>query len=158
TLQNTSYAPASGTVDFVCSAPTPAAPIAPALTIGGNLPMNLTTVSGDVQVTGGVTGIAKSSVNGHFTYGTTYSDPQKYITVTLNGKASSATQATASAPTLNYTWIQGLSSLPNGTAGTGQTYTFTPLYNGQVPLIYVNGNVTDPVIDTSQASGTLLIN
>ncbi|HUO10467.1 MAG TPA: LamG domain-containing protein [Phycisphaerae bacterium] len=158
TRQGVTTGAASGAVDFTCSAPTPAAPLAPALTVGGNLPMKHTSVSGDVQATGSVTGVATSSVNGHLTYGTTYSDPSHYITVTLNGKTGSATQLTASPPTLNYTWIQGLKSLADGTAGTGKTYTFTPLYTGQVPLIYVNGNVTDPVIDTSQSGGTLLIN
>jgi len=158
TMQNAAIAPASGTVDFVCSCPTPAAPIAPALTVGGNLPMNLTTVAGDVQVTGSVTGVAKSSVNGHLTYGTTYTDPQKYITVTLNGKASSATQASGSPPTLNYATLSALSVNGTTTGTTTKTFAFVPQYNGQVPFIYYNGNLTDPIIDTTQSGGTLLIN
>ncbi len=148
----------SGTVSYICAAPTPMPPLAPALTVGGNLPMNLATISGNVQVSGAITGVNTSTVKGLVTYGTTYSDAHNYITITLNGRASAATKnAGVSVPTINYASIQAQAPW-TGTSGTGQTYQFTPLYNGQVPIIYVNGNVTNPIIDTSQSGGTLLIN
>ncbi len=159
TLQNTvSEGGQSGTYDFISSAPTPIAPLAPALTVGGNLPMNLGTVSGNVQVTGNVTAKAASTVNGTFTYSGTYTDPNSYITVMYQGKASAATKLAGNAcPTINYSSIQS-AAVWTGTAGTAKTYQFLPLYSGQVPIMYVNGNVTDPVIDSSQSGGTLLIN
>ena len=76
----------SGTYDFICSAPTPLPPLAPGLTIGGSLPMNLATVSGDVQANA-VTGVATSSVNGNLVYASTFSDSHGFITVTLDGKS-----------------------------------------------------------------------
>jgi len=149
---------ASSTVDFLCSSPAPMPPIAPALTVGGNLPMNKLTVSGDVQVTGNVSGVAASAVNGHLTYSGTYTDTSHYITVTLNGKSSTATQnAGNTVPAISYASIQAQAS-STVTGGSNQTFSFTPQYNGQAAVIYVNGNVTDPVIDTSQIGGTLLIN
>jgi hypothetical protein len=126
--------------------------------VGGSLPMNLATISGNVQVSGSITGMNTSTVNGVVTYGTTYSDSHNFIKVTYNGKTSAATKnAGVSVPTINYASIQAQAPW-TGTAGNGKTYQFTPLYNGQVPIIYVNGNVTDPNIDTSQSGGTLLIN
>ena len=158
TRQGATVGAASSTVDFLCSAPTPAAPTAPALTVGGNLPMTLTTVTGDVQVHGNLNANGLSTVTGNVYYGGSYADPHHYLTVMAGGQSSSPTKLANTAPTLDYTWILGLKSLPDGVAGIGKTYQFTPLYNGQVPLIYVNGDVTDPIIDTSQAAGTLLIN
>ena len=147
----------SGTFDFLCSAPTPLPPLAPALTVGGSLPMNLSTVSGDVQANA-VTGVAASSVNGKLVYASTYSDSHGYITVTLNGKASAAVRNSGvTVPTIDYASIQAQAT-STGTSGSGKTYQFPALYNGQVPIIYVNGNVTNPNIDTSQSGGTLLIN
>lgn len=157
TLKTTASNPPIGGVDFICSAPTPVPPIAPALAAGGNLQLNLATVSGNVQATGSVTGVGTSSVNGLLTYGTSLSDSHHYITVTNSGKTSSATQnSSATVPTINYASIQA--QAPNtGTAGTGKTYSFTPYYNGTISIIYVNGNVTDPIVDTSACGGTLLV-
>jgi hypothetical protein len=157
TRQGVTTGAASGAVDFTCSAPTPAAPLAPALTVGGSLPMNHTTVSGDVQG-GTVTGLTASSVNGHLTYSSSYSDASHYITITTNGKTGSASQFPASPPTLNYTSLNA--TTVNGTTSgtTTKTFAFVPQYNGQVPFIYYSGNLTDPIIDTTQSSGTLVIN
>ncbi|MGN6368984.1 MAG: LamG domain-containing protein [Phycisphaerae bacterium] len=156
--QNAGLTAPSSAVDFICSAPTPSAPIAPALTVGGNLQLSNVTVAGDVQVAGNVNVNTASTVNGHVTYGGSFSDPHHSLTVTVNGQATSPSKVANSAPTLDYATLQSLKSLPDGVAGTGKTYTFTPLYDGHVPLISVNGDVTDPIIDTSQSAGTLLIN
>ena len=149
--------PPSNAVDFMCSAPTPQPPIAPALTIGGNLPLKAGTVSGDVQVTGNINPASTSSVNGKVTYSGTYSDSHNYLTVTYKGKTSAPTQVSGlTVPTINYASIQA-QAVSTFTGGSNQTFTFT--YNGTTAnVFYVNGNVTDPVIDTSQTSGTILIN
>jgi hypothetical protein len=158
TLQTPALAyPPVNVVDFICSAPTPQAPIAPAITVGGNLPLTAATVSGDVQVTGNVTGVSASSVNGKFNYGGTYTDSHNYITITYKGKSSSATKVSnLTVPTINYANIQS-QAISTTTGGSNQTFAFGYLA-GQINIIYVNGNCTDPVIDTSQSGGTLLIN
>ena len=148
----------SGTVDFISSAPTPLPPLAPALTLRRSLPLKRATVSGDVQANSVSGSTAASSVNGKVVYVSSYSDPQHYITITYKGKPSSATQNSgATVPTIDYASIQAQAT-STGTAGNNKTYQFPALYNGQVPIIYVNGNVTNPTIDTSQSGGTLLIN
>ena len=156
TLQNASYPyPPSNSVAFVCSVPTPLPPVAPAVTVGGNWALTYATVSGDVQVDGAATGASTSVVNGKVIYGSSYTDTNHKITI--NGTPTTPTQnASATVPTINYANMQAQAS-STGTSGTGQTYSFGYLAN-QINLIYVNGNVTDPVIDTSQSGGTLLIN
>ena len=155
--------PPVNAVDFIASVPTPVPPIAPALTVGGNLAFNKLTVSGDVSVLGNITATAASSVNGLVKYGGTYTDISHYITITYQGKSGAAQYNSALAvPTIDYTNLQNLATaIPSnggiGTSGTGKTYTFT-YQDGYVNVIYVNGNVTDPVIDTSQTQGTLYIN
>lgn len=155
-LQNASYAyaPAS-TTDFVCSSPTPLPPVAPALTVGGNLPMNKTTVNGDVQVTGTITAVATSSVNGKVVYGNTYSDPSKKITIT--GASSTPTKdSSVRPPTIDYAALQANALSPTYTGGTGQTFTFV-YQDGEIQLMYIKGNVTDPIINTAQSGGTVYI-
>jgi hypothetical protein len=149
--------PPTNTVDFIMSSPTPAAPIAPALTIGGSWSVALATVSGNVQVDGSVTGVSTSTVNGLFNYGGAYSDTNHKITITYQGKSGTAAQTNGlTVPTINYANIQS-QAVQTATGGTGQYFGFT-YQQGSANVIYVNGNVTNPTIDTSQTGGTILIN
>jgi hypothetical protein len=159
-LKTPAYAyPPTGYVNLIACYPTPLPPTAPTLVVGGAWPMKLATVSGDVQVAGNVTGSAASSVNGNLYYGGTYSDPHSYITIMYKGKTATAIpNAAITVPTINYANVQAQAVTTYSGNSSGATYQFPALYSGQVPVIYVNGNVTNPNIDTSQSGGTLLIN
>ncbi len=152
--QGTSYAYApSGAADVVCSIPTPLPPVAPALTAGGNVPMNKETINGDLQVKGNVSGVATSKVTGVVNYGGTYSDASHYITI--QGTPSTPTKVTNNVPTINYAAMQA-EAVNTYTGGSNQSFSFGYLDN-HVNLYYITGNVTDPLIDTSQSGGTILI-
>jgi hypothetical protein len=157
TLVNSAYPyPPTNAVSFVSSIPTALPPTAPTITVGGNLPMTRTTVNGDVQVTGNMTaGSNASTINGIVNYGGTYSDPSNRITI--KGTPTTPTKKTGlTVPTVDYANIQAKAS-QTGTAGTGKTYKFGYL-DGQINICYVNGDVTDPIIDTTESGGTVLIN
>jgi len=158
TLSTTAANAPTATVDFTCSAPSPLPPVAPALTVGGNLAMKLLSVSGDVQATGSVTvnAAGASSVNGNLTYGTVFTDTGGQLTVTYQGKTVSPTKnAGATCPTINYAAIAGQAAA-SYSGGSNQSFVFTNVNNG-VAVYVVNGNCTNPVIDTSTTGGTLLI-
>jgi hypothetical protein len=149
--------PPTNVVDFMVSSPTPQAPVAPAITVAGNLPLNQATISGNVQVTGNLTGVATSTVNGVVQYGGTYSDPLQTISITYKGKSATATKTSGlSNPTINYSSIQS-QAIQTLVGGTGQNITFNYVA-GNPNIIYVNGNVISPNINASAMAGTLLIN
>lgn len=155
TLQSGGYPyPPTNAVAYICSAPTALPPVAPAVTVGDSWIPKAANVSGDVQVTGNVTGGSASTINGKLTYAGTFSDTNHYLTI--KGTPTTPVRDTAvTPPIINYASIQSL-AVSTFTGGTGQTFTFGYL-DGQVNVFYINGNVTDPVIDTSQSGGTILI-
>ncbi|HEY4330444.1 MAG TPA: LamG domain-containing protein [Phycisphaerae bacterium] len=158
TLKTTAPAAPTATVDFNCSAPSPLPPVAPALTVGGNLAMKLLFVSGDVQATGSVTvnSTGASSVNGRLTYGTSFADTASQLSVTYQGHSASPTQnSSATCPTINYASIIAQAAATYA-GGSNQTFQFTHVDNG-VAVFVITGNCTDPVIDTSITGGTILI-
>lgn len=146
---------AGSAVDFSCSVPPALAPTAPSLTVGSSLPMKYLSVSGDVQA-GSASVSATSSINGHFTYGSTFTDPSQNLTVTYQGSTISPTQSSSlSVPTINYSNIASQSVWT--TAGSSnQSVKFNHINYG-VNVLVLTGNCTDPVIDTSATSGTLYI-
>ncbi len=153
--QNAAVAPASAAVDFVCSAPTPLPPTAPALTVGGSLAIQNLTVSGDVQACSSLTVNSPCSVTGNVTYGTTLADASNYLTLTYQGKSGAAVQKSGTVPTINYANVAAQSAATYA-SGSNQTFQYNSLTHG-VAVFVVNGDCTDPVIDTSITSGTLLI-
>ena len=157
-LQNGGYRyPPTNAVAYICSYPTALPPTAPALTIGGNLTtFQDTTINGDLQVTGNIlTPAAACTVNGKVTYGGTYTDPSKLITIKGN-PTTAVKNASVTAPTINTASIQAL-AVSTLSGGTGTAIQFGYL-NNQINVIYVNGDLTDPTIDTRVATGTMLIN
>ncbi len=111
-------------------------------------------VSGDVQGDAAVTINGATTVNGAFTYGTSFTDSGSNLTLTNQGKTGTPVHQAGSLPTIDYASIKAL-AVSTFTGGANQRFAFNHVNNG-VDVFVVNGDCTDPKIDTSTTGGTIL--